>query len=124
MEDELNPVQQCSEDLTNVPEEKEEAPILKAIFTIWLPKSGAKSHDPSATLFSKEALRSLFLGILANDGFPPNYEFCCCADDKNAIRPTLESLMGVAIYRKRQGKLWTLMATGPLNGLLEQFFPS
>ena len=123
MGDELDPIEQRREELANVPEKKDELPI-DAIFTIWLPKWGAKPRHPSATLFSEEALRSLFLGILANDAFPPGYEFFCSADDKNATQPTLESLQGTAIYRKRQGRLWTLMATGPLDGLLEQLFPS
>jgi hypothetical protein len=124
MGNELDPVEERRDELADVPEEKEEAPTTDTIFMVWLPKSGAKPRHPSATLFNEEALRSLFLGILANEAFPPGYEFICSADDKNATRPTLESLLGTAIYRKRQGKLWTLMATGPFEGLLERLFPS
>ena len=98
---------------------------MDAIITVWLTKSGEKPDHPSAVVFDKQTLRSLFLGILANHtDFPLHYEFPCQADDKNAPQPTLESLLGSAIYRKSEGKLEARMATGPLVGLLEQLFPS
>lgn len=96
---------------------------MDATITIFIPKLGEKpSKEESVLIFDDErALRSLLLGILANDtDFPPHSDVWCFAYDKKTTHPTPEGLLGAAIYLKAgKKKLEAQIATGPFEGLLE-----